>query len=850
MHIINIQNTLQNQLQKLSTTSYMSINNADASTEELAELFSHCHQIQRITIHNSTIEELPNLQHLKQLKWLQFTCAQLKRIEKDTFPDSLQEIRCTIHQDFVLPDFMWTTLQLKKLTINCYTTPNLTIPAHNQVKELYLYMSALTTITFQESQVHLTHLQIQASQLKNLDHSFNHCVALTNLSITAPIETVHLSFASFTKLYSFKCTGWNRTSYDCLSTLSKKLNNLEIVTPQCRWQQLPDLSQWPELKSIRIESCEDTVFPTLNAPHLSIATIKNAKFVDLPRSFKFCNTMHSFTAVNVPSFSLKEAMLYLSSVRWFSCSETPLTDYDEVTNKICDWENVCLSSKEANFENLDFLDMIPKLTRLDIGVSKIASPLALLRNKTIPFTHLNIAANFRFKNHKQFCVLASAVAKAKISQTDKAFFMLYFANLIKLDINKKWDWATILKATNISHAALKKKLQTLLDEKAAAITPNFKNAVVYITGKPKVKKTTFKKQVEELGMTYTTKYTDAVTHILVGMGSKDYDLLVDKTFVSIAPAQIQQAHDALSPQFLVEQAATESGEQMMQNLGQLLRSPDVEMVKVGLEIIKNGGTPPQVFEDLLIVQKTTTDAKIRKQTKNLLETHAPLEWRPVVRDRLSFKMVHSDKPESYIRRQFKALAQRTSTTMAGRLSCLMYRNTGRGLRFALTARVGNEVRAAAYRLILNDHHLDFSNGLGMRKTQDYSPDNPYAHFGSMAGNLALPVKALNVGTIHSLNLSYCQYHQVRAEIVQFKDLKQLNYAYNDLNHLPDFFSQLQQLETLNLSHNRFVQFPKCLEQLPNLQKIDLRNAREAFKNIRITVPETFRHTHPNCEILL
>jgi len=475
--------------------------------------------------------------------------------------------------------------------------------------------------------------------------------------------------------------------------------------------------------------------------------------------------------------------------------------------------------------------------------------LVFLRKKTVPIDNITQSIpDFKFKKTKQFCSFCSAVEKSGLPFEDKALFVNFMTDQKTLAIDKKWNWETILKATNISNISFRKKLMTLIDDKIAANkneTPLTKGSVVYITGKPRAKKTDLKKQAAELGIQLATKYSDKVTHVIVGMASQDYEILKDKTYTPLTGNDLQRLFADTQPQFLKENLAGEKSPELVENLSELLKSPEIVNVKVGLEMIKSGGMPTQILEPLLVVQKTTTDAKIRKLAAELLEIHAPAEWKSLIRDRLSFKAVDNPrKSEVEIRKQFRAIAKRANPTIAGKFSCMMFRQKGRGLRYALTAGLKKEIKKEAYKLLLKDNHFDFSKGLAFNE-RPKSKDH-YDIYNLPQSSVALPVLALELDTIHSLNLTNCRYDyfSLKEKITQFKDLKHLNFSINELSRLPDYFAELKNLETIDFSYNDFTYFPTILSQLPNLKKIDFTG------NKNFEIPESFKSSHPNCEILI
>ena len=306
---------------------------------------------------------------------------------------------------------------------------------------------------------------------------------------------------------------------------------------------------------------------------------------------------------------------------------------------------------------------------------------------------------------------------------------------------------------------------------------------------------------------------------------------------------MQQLATSRKPQFLKDKldAKEPTAIELTKNLEQLVQSQDLANIKIGLEMIKNGGMPTSLFPTLLVVQKTTTDAKIRNAIKAILEVHADVTWKPLVRDRLSFKMVHNaEKSGVAIRRQVKALAKKLTPTLAAKFSFLLFQKTGKGLRYGLTARLKETLKKEAYHLLLTAHHFDFSKGMAFSKR----PDEPYDYderYSRPESSVALPVLATKLDTIHSLNLTNCRYNHLSEKIIKFKDLKQLNLAVNELSKLPDYLASLENLETIDLRENYFSEFPTILSKLPHLKQVNLTDNK-----IEISVPESFLKSHPHC----
>jgi len=208
-------------------------------------------------------------------------------------------------------------------------------------------------------------------------------------------------------------------------------------------------------------------------------------------------------------------------------------------------------------------------------------------------------------------------------------------------------------------------------------------------------------------------------------------------------------------------------------------------------------------------------------------------------------MVHNaEKSGVAIRRQVKALAKKLTPSLAAKFSFLLFQKTGKGLRYGLTARLKESLKKEAYHLLLTDHHFDFSKGMGFSKRPDIPYDyDEFDRYNMPESSVALPVLAINLGTIHSLNLTNCRYRDLSEKITQFKDLKHLNLATNELRNLPNYLADLENLEMIDLRENYLSDFPEVLSKLPNLKQVNL----TANKN-DISVPASFLASHPDCVV--
>ncbi|MFK8008345.1 MAG: BRCT domain-containing protein [Saprospiraceae bacterium] len=852
LYINNFQEQFASKLNDLKNANYIRLTDPQMTMDQFDMVLKEMPQVSRLEITNDQIKSLPNLKHLNQLRTLDLTCQNIESLPEQHFPHSILQFNYNAGKLHQLPDYIWKLENLRTLWIKNKEIVEMKIPSGSLVRSVYIYTPKLEHLEIGKKQPKLGQLEISSPLLKKLGSGFSNLTELYTLKIKAPIEEVNCDFSSVTGMGELRLDGWNLEDYDFMKTFPK-MYFLEISRSKKKWKNLPDIKQWKHINRLWISDCLDTLLTDTEIEGQSLIQlyIRNSNINFEPKFFKNCQRLSDVQLQNIPPINFSDCIRYLgNSTGHIFLSEMELKDFDNIPSETkADWSYLTLSKNNLEHHNLDFLDHLPKLKSLRIWDNPIYSAHVLLKKRTVPFEKMpKTIQDFKYKNVKQFCSLCSSIEKSGLPQEDKEFFVNYLMKQKKLEVNKTWNWETILKATNITLLAFRKKLMALIDEKVEAAkseNPLSENSVLYISGKPNMKITELKKQVSELGLRLETKYSDQVTHVIIGTKSPDYHFFADKKFTPITDVDLQKQFADSKPQFLKEtlEVQEDTALEMLENLERLLQSNDIVNVKVGLEMIKNGGMPPQIFDSLLLVQKTTTDTKIRKIAKDMLEIHADAEWKPLVRDRLSFKMVHNpNKSEVDIRRQFRAIAKKLNPTLAGKFSMMMFQKIGKGLRYALTAGLKKEIKMEAYQLLLIDNHFDFSKGLGFSERP--KDENVYDQYNLPEMSVALPILALELGIIYSLDLTNCRYNALSQKITKFKDLKHLNLSINEMSSLPDYLDDLKELETIDLRENKFRVFPEVLSKFSNLKKVDLRGNKE------IVVPDWFTKTKPNCEVLV
>ena len=852
MNIENLQDLLLNPPHQLRTSNSITIKDNSATPAQFQELAEKAKSLVFLSFHLTELTELPDLTNFEKVLTINLHCPNLTYISGRGFPPKLSSVRITANQAMNFGEDFWQHDSFNNLTLSGPGFTTITLPTEVKLKRLFLETLELENIKINGPQSMLETLSINTRKLKHLNSDFGNFKSLKSVKINAPLETANFKFHPDVKISGLRLLHGIPKDVSFLKSLNE-VELLYLTGGYSGWSGLPDICQWETLKHLNLTNCQDTELSNqpLVGKHLKSIDLRDGLLNFRPMLFQERSELAGVSLSNMPEVNIADCIKYLPQVGGWHFHKIELVNFNELSAADpVTTTGLSFADVKNEITNFDFLDAFPNLRNLRIQGKQPISYHAFLREKPVPLEQIKIfLPDFKYKNAKQFCSLASAIFKSGLSREDQEYLVDLIANQTTLQIPKNWDLSFLLKATNIGYASFKKKLWSILEEKSEQALTNHslnKNTVLYLSGKSKLKVKEINTFCEALGIQLVKKYDDQVTHVLVGAKSPDYDLLKNKKITLVTATALAQTYKFSQPQFLKDQEVTEDGSvpTALENLDQLLSTDDTPTLMMALEMIKQGGLPKNSIGTLMVKHKTTKDAKVRKMSKAVLELYADADWRPLLSDRGSFKNIYKpNKREVDTRRQLKDLAKRTSPTLAGNFSCLLFEKTGKGLRYALTAGLKKDLKKKAYRLLLKDQSFDFSKGLGY--SERGNKNNKYEDNYVMPElSVALPVLALELDTIRTLNLTNCRYDHLSDKIGKFKDLQHLILAVNELKSLPEVFAQLTELETIDLRDNLFTKFPAVLEQLPKLTKIDLR------ANEGVVVPDTFLQSHPNCTVLL
>lgn len=833
------------------------ITDPTATSKDYASFFSKMANFSYLHIYNPKIEELPEqaLNNFPNLKSINLECSNLKNLPAKWFEGSLTQVIIKCPKVTAIPDEIWQnstlqTLQLLNLGLREISEFE---PQLGHLYNFKLTASSLERLPESIRKLNPQIMELCAPQLKGFGDVLNHYPRLVSLILEAPTLGFYGNLNANKQLRSLRLKNIRSTQCGILEQLPESLQDLTLIGKPACWRDELNLSKLPQLKRLNISYYQGGTFPEsigdcsaleeLYMDHCTIPDMSEAllKCQKLGRLIIRSGTANAFPNIVARHPGLKQVHIY----------NVPFKEIPQDWSGATSLESLSINRSQLHFKDLSFIETMPAIKKIDLFGNSLASLDNLLIKKGVHLA-LTPPEGLQFKNFQDFRKLCAAIAKTDLPEGNKRWFVGYLAARKDIKTLDDLAWNPLLQATNINFGPFRKKVLSLIHKKIDQQTPDLvlkPNTTIYISGKTKLTKTEIRKMCSELDLKISLQLEPSVTHVLLGTNCKDYDQLPEGEYIYLTENHLQDYYSTERPQFLeqAEQAADENS--LVKNVSALLQSADAANVLLGLEMLKTGGVPKGLVEDLIVIQKTTADSKVRGRVKKLLELHAPQEWLLVIRDTLSFKNIGNKARESDLHQQLKKLADRSSSEMAGRLSILLYKHYQRGLRYALLSKVPEAVKVAAIQHLFDGTHFDYSKGIGYKNWKNTAPGSVlmYSAFGT---NAPLPVNALALGKIENLNLHNCKYETIRREIVAFKDLQKLDLSNNWIKVIPAYFLQLENLTELDLSFNIFPAFPIKLKKLKNLRRLDLRHNRSRTGYEPLVVPDEFREALPDCEVLV
>lgn len=838
----------------------LNIMNPDASHEDYKNFFSKVKKLTFLTVNENIHFELPEgiLDHIEGLTRLTIQGNSLQKLPESWLKKGLHDLRVNCPNLRSLPKSMGQIEHLNSIILESEYLTDLSplIARDIRINELHLTVNRLEKLPSSLSKLRLQRLHVRGNNLKKIGRDLLNNKELSSLLLQGAFDELPEDVSNLESLQNLQLFTNTEHNWTIPKYFPSSLNDLTIRSEKGFWYGQPNFKDLKSLNRINFKNWGESEISEDIQYCSSLGTLinHNCRFRTFPDSILKCLNIYDLN-VRDSALTKIEPVHQLPKMHYFNVSNCPLESIPQDWNEAKSLGIITITSCGLLIENLSFAATIPNLKAVSISGNKVNSFGIFLMKKALNFTGYEASfwktKGLIYKNFKEFVKIGSALARTSLPKEDQLYFLDFFRLRTDLNAVDELTFTRLLQATNINHNALKKKVQTRIDGMVDADATEHldENSLVYISGKTKLKKTELTKMLVELNIPHTNKYSDKVTHVILGINCKDHEVLKYREFKLMTEPVFQQYYTKEKPKFLQEAAQKDTDNPLMKNVSSLLRSQDPANKMIGLSMLEAGGVPPDVIEDLIVIQKTTEDTKVRKQVTKLVQLNAPEEWQPVVRDKLTFRGVVNNSSESQTYNQLKKLAARTSTHLAGRLSCLLYIHHQKGLRYALRTKLTNEIKHEAMKLLFDGTHFDYSRGIGYRNWKGKKPEQVIMY--SPGGiKIPLPKEALKLGKIESLNLHNCKYETVQQGITKFKDLKILDLSNNYIENIPPYFQQLNLLEELDLSFNRFTTFPVVLLKLPNLKRVDMRyNSSKMEKPFSKEEREKMMAALPDCTVV-
>ncbi|NME71716.1 BRCT domain-containing protein [Flammeovirga aprica] len=446
----------------------------------------------------------------------------------------------------------------------------------------------------------------------------------------------------------------------------------------------------------------------------------------------------------------------------------------------------------------------------------------------------------------------------------------------------------LIQGLNIKFERLQEVLLERLDNTISDLTSE---SCFMVMGGITLKKTELKERVEQLGFQYANKYSDKVTHIIIGNNPKEIAKVdeIDNEIKLISESTFTDYWNTQEPGFLIEDEKEGDG-QMVENLKLFFKSQSEGDLMIAMEMLEMNGVPKSVLPDLFLIQKTNKNTKIKARVKKLLTANASKDLIQAVKDRAGLNN-YAKLHEYHIREKLVSFEEKWGKEACFTFSNMLYKYYKKGLTYTLLyAPVHSKWRQEAVGMIYNKGEINWAEALG---------NNNYRYYrDNKTGYPKLPVEILKTEKVEKLDITKIEYGEFPEELKQFKDLKSLsisgisirsisdeikllekleeldisrNYLISDIQQvaslkklkkltlqwmsiaeLGEEFTSLQNLEELNLYRNKLERFPNELYQLKKLKKVNLEEqeiyTEEGRVMNEIIIPEEFKEKMPDCEV--
>jgi Leucine-rich repeat (LRR) protein len=666
--------------------------------------------------------------------------------------------------------------------------------------------------------------------------------------------------AEIGQLENLKSLSIDNTDITAIPAEIGQLSNLEQLSIGiCDIRSLPkEIAELKKLRSLHITSALKDYSFLEDLPQLEVLVLIECKLDTFPEAIRKMSKLHTLNLSKNKISTIPDWFSDLSELTVVLLNGNPIKNIEFGPNqkKIqkLDLENCSL---DALPESIGFLSALQNLNLYKNNISRLPQSI----NKLTELESLNIDKN----PLPEFPKDLSGFGKLKYFQFDLLWMasyprpLLQLSSLLKLPKSKKVperaqmlpalarecrknnyteEYSVFLldllaernhiveahpnfrkyicEAMNCGLPAIHSTVMEILNGKTVDL--NVKNVQIAIVGNTSFNLNELKERLKHLGIDYSPKLNDKVTHAVLGKAPKKLAAtLAEGNFVIMSEKSLVDFLNKEDRPYLLEESADAGNSD---NLSDLLLSKQAENKGIALEILLKGGLPNELITDLLIIYFNETDQKIRQKARKLLEQYGPASLLP------SYSLANSPVRNIFQVRDNNKFFQNFETICEehglDRLKILKYHNRENAV---------------------NDNYKGCFNGLLLK----YLPEQEAAAFLQgliVDGKLdfsyhelsVIPAKLLSdrlfTERIVDLKMTNCSLRKLPDFVFKCTNLKSLNLYGNSFLTLPTNFNALQEIESLNLDFSNFKEFPQVLIKLEKLSDLKI-----GFNNIK-TLPES------------
>lgn len=830
---MTIENINQIDYNYLQQAPNIYVNDPNCTFEQLEIILDKCNEnLKMLIIRNNSLNNLPK------------NCGRFVNLES---------LSIQVEKTFIL-DSISTLTQIRSLHISSGNIVCINpIPNFERLESLSFYTknlkkfpSVLLSPTLQSINIFLE------SSVEIMENAFVHLTQLDRLNFEAPIERmIDLSQSKILRHLTLKSTKIKKIEID--KHLPKSLNLLEL-SQNIVLEQNFDFSSFQNLQHLFINNNPNPQ-PVIvkGITHLKRLNLQNAD--TLPEDLEKCKDLQVLNIYRGKLDSLPDWIVNLEYLNGISIYHTSLKSVPK------NWGNLkklqILELHNNQLEDLSFIYTISKLQKLSVEGNPIKDKLFMLDGTKIFAAYYKEWFEFKALPTKDIPAFMSAIGKSGMDRTDKEWFFYQFQNQANFTLPTNWPLYRYFQGLSIPYKLLNQNITNHLIEtplNKQGLDTLVAGSVCYLDGNFTEKKTTIKEKLDTLNIKVSTTLNASVTHLIIGQKPSESVLHYQQQETPfLLEYQLYQIIKNVGQEekFLVQEEIA-GDTQMAEGLKQLLGSNDLNSVQIGLEMLKTGGIPGTISEELLLLCKTFNDAKVRAEARKILEVQAQVEWVGILKDKQTFINISQTK-EKDLRDKLQKMAATIGKEQVFSFAMLLYKYYQKGLAFVLANfALGSKERIAALNALTTGDHFNFHKGIGYHNWKNQRPDEII--LSSVSTGIAFPSDHPNPKQIKSINMHNCKFETLNKGIEVFENVEELCLSVNNLKALNPSIAKLQHLKVLDLSSNRLTAFPKAVEGLTNLRVLDLRyNSQYAYKDgqpISIEIPEWAKEKLSNCEILI